>query len=72
MFLVIMDCIVSVHYKDSDFELDQCDVHRKKRHVGEHEKELEYKVELIVEEPGESAAVMPGFFIGLFLPLFIF
>ena len=69
---MIMDCIVSVHYKDSDFELDQCDVHRKKRHVGEHEKELEYKVELIVEEPGESAAVMPVFFIGLFLAFFIF
>ena len=67
-----MDCIVSVHYKDSGFELDQCDVHRKKRHVDEHEKELEYKVELIVEEPSESAAVTPVFFIGLFLTFFIF
>ena len=40
-----MDCNVSVHYKDSDFELDQCDAHRKKRHSSsEHEKELEYKL----------------------------
>ena len=67
-----MDCIVSIHYKDSGFELDECDVHRKKRHIGEHEQKLEYKVKFIVEEPSESAAVMPGFFIGLFLPLFIF
>ena len=67
-----MDCIVSVYYKDFEFELDQCDVHRKKRHVGEHGKELEYKVELIVEEPDESGALVTCSFLGLLLPLFIF
>ena len=67
-----MDCVVSVHYKDSDFELDQCDVHRKKRHAGEHEKELEYKVELIVEEPDENGALVTCSFLGLLLSLFIF
>ena len=46
-----MDCIVSIHYKNSGFELEECDVHRKKRHAGDHEKELEYKVDLLVEEP---------------------
>ena len=67
-----MDCIVSVQYKDSDFELDQCDVHRKKRHAGEHEKELEYKLELIVEEPDENGALVTCSFLGLLLSLFIF
>lgn len=70
MLLVIMDCIVSVHYKDSDFQLDQCDVHRKKRHVGEHEKELEYKIELNIEEPSESGVVIT-LFSGLFLSLLL-
>ena len=46
-----MDCIVSIHYKDSGFELEQCDFHRRKRHAGDHEKELGYKIELLVEEP---------------------
>ena len=44
-----MDCIVSVHYKESDFELGRCDVHRGKRHADET-KELEYKIEIQVEE----------------------
>ena len=70
MLLVTMDCIVLVHYKDSDFKLDQCDVHRKKRHVGEHEKELEYKIELNIEEPSESGVVIT-LFSGLFLSLLL-
>ena len=45
-----MDCIVSVHYKESDFELGRCDVHRGKRHVDET-KDLEYKITIEVEEP---------------------
>ena len=46
-----MDCIVSVHYRDSDFELDQCDIHRRKRQAaGDNEKELKYKIELVVKE----------------------
>ena len=44
-----MDCIVSVHYKESDFELGRCDVHRGKRHADET-KELEYKIEIQIEE----------------------
>ena len=48
--LVIVDCIVSVHYKESDFELGRCDVHRGKRHADET-KELEYKIKIQVEEP---------------------
>ena len=54
-----MDCIVSVHYKDSGFELEQCDVHRRKRHADDREKELEYKVELLVEEPNMSTKTTP-------------
>ena len=52
-----MDCIVSVHYKDSGFELEQCDVHRRKRDADDREKELEYKVELLVEEPNMSTTI---------------
>ena len=54
-----MDCIVSVHYKDSGFELEQCDVHRRKRDADDREKELEYKVELLVEEPKMSTTTTP-------------
>jgi len=68
LFLVTMNCIVSIHYSDSNFELDQCDVHRKKRHTGEPEKELEYKVELLVE----NSATVTCSFIGLFLAIIIF
>ena len=68
LFLVTMNCIVSIHYSDSNFELDQCDVHRKKRHSDEHEKELEYKVELFVE----NSAMVTCSFIGLFLAIIIF
>ena len=46
-----MDCIVSIYYKDSGFDLEPCDFHRKKRHTDSNEKELEYKVEIVVEEP---------------------
>ena len=68
LFLVTMNCIVSIHYSDSNFELDQCDIHRKKRHSDEHEKELEYKIELFVE----NSAMVTCSFIGLFLAIIIF
>ena len=61
-----MNCIVSIHYADSNFELDQCDVHRKKRHYDENEKELEYKVEYKVVE---NSAIATCSFIGLFLAI---
>ena len=56
-----MDCIVSVHYKDSAFELEPCDVHRRKRHVGDHEKELGYKVEMLVESSTEMIFATTAF-----------
>ena len=68
MFSVTMDCIVSVHYSGSDFELDQCDVHRKKRHADEHEKELEYKIEFFVE----NGFKVTCYFIGQFILLLLF
>ena len=66
LFLVTMNCIVSIHYADSNFELDQCDVHRKKRHYDEDEKELEYKVEYKVVE---NSAIATCSCIGLFLAI---
>ena len=74
----MMDCIVSVHYRDSDFELDQCDIHRRKRQAaGDNEKELEYKIELVVKDfknqPGDqnSSAVKYSIFVGLFILIFL-
>ena len=75
-----MDCIVSVHYRDSDFELDQCDIHRRKRQAAyDNEKELEYKIELTVKnqdsknQPGDenSSAVKYSIFVGLFILIFL-
>ena len=66
LFLITMNCIVSIHYADSNFELDQCDVHRKKRHYDEDEKELEYKVEYKVVE---NSAIATCSCIGLFLAI---
>ena len=75
----MIDCIVSVHYRDSDFELDQCDIHRRKRQLAdENEKELEYKIELILKEqdskkqPGDqnSSAVKYSFFWFIFILIF--
>ena len=60
-----MDCIVSVHYKDSEFELEPCDIHRRKRHAGDHEKELEYKVEMLVENGAEIVFATTAFFLML-------
>ena len=55
----MMDCTVSVHYRDSDFELEQCDIHRRKRQAdGDNEKELEYKIELVVKE--KDSKIQPG------------
>ena len=75
----MIDCIVSVHYRDSDFELDQCDIHRRKRQLAdENEKELEYKIELILKEqdskkqPGNqnSSAVKYSIFGFIFILIF--
>ena len=70
----MMDCIVSVHYRDSDFELDQCDIHRKKRQSADNnEKELEYKIELVVKDqdsknqPGDQNSSAVKYSFGLYL-----
>ena len=75
----MMDCIVSVHYRDSDFELDQCDIHRRKRQAaGDNEKELEYKIELVVKEkdsklkPGDQNSSAVKYSIFGFIFIFIF
>ena len=72
-----MDCIVSVHYRDSDFELDQCDIHRRKRQAaGDNEKELEYKIELVVKDsknqPGDQNSSAVKYSIFGFIFIFIF
>ena len=78
-FSVMMDCIVSVHYRDSDFELDQCDIHRKKRQSADNnEKELEYKIELVVKDqdsknqPGDQNSSAVKYSIFWFIFIFIF
>ena len=75
----MMDCIVSVHYRDSDFELDQCDIHRKKRQSADNnEKELEYKIELVVKDqdlknqPGDQNSSAVKYSIFWFIFIFIF
>ena len=47
---MIINCIVSVHYKDSGFQLDPCSTHRKKRNDNIDEKNFEYRIELNLKE----------------------